>query len=187
MTKQERAGKAIERFTQGRQRMLEALGEAQSILGDELESREKELSARLGPGKKVETLPHAGTAGRGKLTRSNDRALFFWVGVAVTDGKERREYLIDLFHNEVDGRSGNFHSQIGHFQFAALQPVAPGEKGASPHVAGDDGHWRFLGERLEDPRSSLCDYGEAPTELGPFDPVGLVDAFLGFVAEWESA
>ncbi len=185
MTKQARIEKAIEGFTQGRQQMWEALREAQSILGDELKSREKELSAHLGPGKKVEILSHVGTAGKGKLIHSNDRKLFFWVGVAVTDSKERREYLIDLFHNEVE--SGNFHSQIGHFQFAALQPVPPGKNGVSPHVVGDDGYWRFLEERLEDPKSSLCDYGGDSKELGPFDPVGLVDGFLGFVDKWESA
>ena len=129
--------------------MLDALGTAKTIIGDELESKKAELAARLGEGKQVRILSYAGGAGQGKLTKSNDRELFHWSGVTVEDGGEKREYLIDLFYNEVDPRSHNFHTQTGHFQFAALLPGTN-----SPHEKGPNGSYRFHEERLGDSKRS---------------------------------
>lgn len=175
----------IKGFTDSREKMLEALGEAQGIIGDELKSQEADLAARLGKGKTITILNYTGNAGKGGLTKRNDRELFHWNGVAVEDGEEKREYLIDLFYNEVDPKTYNFHSQIGRLQFAALQPVAPDERGESPHVK-IDGHWRFMEDRLGESHQSLCDYGKDYPELKPFNPVELVKDFMGFVVKREA-
>lgn len=54
-----------------------------------------------------------GKTGVGVNTIKNDRRLFVWIPINYKDN----EYLITLFYNEIDERSGNCHSQIGRVQF----------------------------------------------------------------------
>ncbi len=54
-----------------------------------------------------------GKKGIGTYTSKNDRRLFVWISI-VDGGKE---YLITLFYNEIDEKSGNCHSQVGRINF----------------------------------------------------------------------
>lgn len=173
----------MERFTRGMGETIAALKEAQRIIGEELKTRKRDMEARLGGNKALTILSHENRAGKGVLSGRNDREAFLWNGVTVTEGEEKREYLIDLFFNEVDERTGNFHTQLGHLQFAALLPGKDG-----PHEMTEGGVYRFNENRLKDSGQSLRDYGPngRKTELRPFDPVKLVSDFIDFVEEWEA-
>lgn len=183
--------KAIEAFTKAKWDMIGALKKAQSLIWEELDARKSDLKAKLGDGKAVEVLSNEGKSGNGEFKGSNDRQLFRWVGVKVTENGESREYLIDLFYNDIG--SNNFHSQIGHFQFAALLPVKEGERARSPHerLSGTktpEGEWetrvfRFNDHRVKDSGQYLPNEGRE--DLSLFDPAELVEDFFDFVKEQE--
>lgn len=88
-------------------RIIEALGE----LGD----------------KNFNIPKYDGKKGIGVNTKYNDRRLFVWIPIFVND----EEYLITLFLNEIDEKSGNCHSQIGRIQF--VKNIVPSRYISSPN------------------------------------------------------
>lgn len=191
MGEKNKAQEAISAFTQAKRDMIGALKKAQRLIWEELDARKSDLKAKLGDGKAVEVLSNEGKSGKGQFGGGDDRQLFRWAGVKVTEKGESREYLIDLFYNDIG--SNNFHSQIGHFQFAALLPVKEGKRANSPHkqlseTKTPEGErearvFRFNDHRVKDSGQYLSNEGHEDLPL--FDPAELVEDFFDFVKEQE--
>lgn len=186
-------------FIEAKKAMMEALGDAQELIWEKLNERRDSIESRFGKDGKAEisfpTQKYAKqyNVGKGKAQDNMNRQLFRWAGISISEGGETREYLIDLFYNEIG--SNNFHSQIGHFQFAALRPVTGKKGGQSPHIERTDLEaayaenlfklFQFDSDRLRDSYQSLSRYSGSTMTLEAFDPDKLVDAFLQFVDEKE--
>lgn len=76
-------------------------------------SAQKRIIEALQERNKFNVPKYDGKTGIGVDTRKNDRRLFVWVPIQY----KNKEYLITLFHSEIDKRSGNCHSQLGRIQF----------------------------------------------------------------------
>ncbi len=169
-------------FSMARKMMLNALDAAKIITGQEMEKQLPKLAKQINT--PIEVLSYKGSAGRGKCSRNNDRALFMWNGVRILDKNEERQYLIDFFANDCDRNTANLHSQIGHIQFASLRANAQ-----SPHeiqAKGKAGAFiRFRDDRLEDSNQSLCDFSDNGCSLQAFEPASLVSDFFQYVMDKE--
>ena len=75
-----------------------------------------------------------GKTGVGTNRSKNDRRLFVWVPILF----KGKEYLITLFYNEIDKKSGNCHSQIGRIQF--VKDIIPSEYISSPNSVIKEGN-----------------------------------------------
>lgn len=186
-------------FIEAKKAMMQALGDAQDLIWEKLNERRDSIESWFGKDGKAEiSIPvqndeEKPKSGNGIAKDNMDRQLFRWAGISISEGGETREYLIDLFYNEIG--SNNFHSQIGHFQFAALRPVTGKGSGKSPHIERTDLKeectetpsqlFQFNTGRLRDSYQSLSRYSGSTMTLEAFDPDKLVDAFLQFVDEKE--
>lgn len=71
-----------------------------------------------------------GGRGRGLSSKSsNDRRMYMWINTDYNN----KEYVINLFKDEIDYRSGNCHSQIGRISFTKGY-VTNKSKTTSPNV-----------------------------------------------------
>lgn len=84
---------------------------------------------------------------RGVKTKKNDYRDFYWLSIRI----QSRMYWITLFYNDVDSKSGNFHTQIGRIQF--WKNIRCWEVGiGTPHRKTENKHWYFCGENSFDPK-----------------------------------
>ena len=80
-----------------------------------------------------------GGRGRGLSSKSsNDRRMYMWINTDYNN----KEYVINLFKDEIDYRSGNCHSQIGRISFTKGY-VTNKSKTTSPNVILKDIKGRY--------------------------------------------
>lgn len=119
--------------------------------------------------KPLTILHKKGTYGsHGIKTKKNDYRDYFWIRVKY----DNSIYWITLFYNDVDEKSGNFHTQLGRIQF--WKNIKGIEKGiGTPNRKDLEGHWYLCPENGSKFNLRIDD--------ATYSAQAVVDKFLAFL------
>jgi len=91
----------------------------------------------------------------GIKTKKNDYRDYYWITVYVGSST----YWITLFYNDLDEKSGNFHTQTGRIQFWKNIQFTSKKGIGSPNRKDIDGKWYFCSENSQDPNQRIDSEG----------------------------
>ena len=136
----------------------ERLAMARKEILHELKKQNKNMS--------VEIISRGG-CGRGSYK------CYFWIDVIV---ELNARYRIALFCNDVDKRSGNFHTKLGEIQF--WKNIKNGKYIGSANKQDSSGNWYLCMDNAQNPKLKVDGPG--------YTAQGVVKKFLKYVEKEES-